>query len=74
MPSSSRSPWEERLRWVNSKTNREHQLTRASVAWLYIDKFDPRILSWSLPWSLTQSLSPNVGYQTKGKHPCQLSV
>ena len=23
--------------------------------WYYIDKFDPRILSWSMPWSVTHS-------------------
>ena len=33
-----------------------------------IDKFDIRILSWSLPWSVSQSLSlSTIFYQTKGK-------
>ena len=32
-----------------------------------IDKFDIRILSWSLPWSVSHSLCPQFFYQTKGK-------
>ena len=42
-----------------------------------IDKFDTRILSLSLPWSLNHSLThsvPMLVTKRKGKHPCQLSV